>query len=80
MVSKPTAVVLTLVLLPWAFLACSEKPGSLFLKTFGFEVPIGAHVINEHRIIKADSLYCHYYGKLKIDNETAFQELCADLE
>ena len=78
-VSKIVAVVILLFLLSCGFGGCKEKPGDLFSRTLGFDVPAGLRVLNEKRFMTWESLFSEYYAELEIDDSAAFQELCSRL-
>lgn len=73
------AVLAALVLLTCSLAGCGEKPGDLFAKTFGFPIPAGFHVEQEHRVITWESLFSSYYAKVTIETPTALETLCSRL-
>ncbi len=55
--------------------SCNVENGSLFERTFGFAMPEGITVLDEHRIINDDGLLSTYYLKFQSESEDAFLSL-----
>jgi hypothetical protein len=56
-----------------------REAGRPFFEDFRLDLPAGVRVLNEKRLITWESLFCHYYARLEVDDSTAFDELCSRL-